>query len=184
VQIKEIDSSFNAEIESLSNLRLADCYQCGKCSAGCPQAVEMDYGPTKLIRLAQLGLKEKVLTSDTIWFCVSCETCGTRCPKEFDPAHLINSLREMAISQGYDKNIAPEILHFHRSFLEEIEGKGRVSEFSLVGKYKLRSGHLFQDLDIAPQMILKGKLKLLPPKVKNKAAVEKIFKKINKGPHK
>lgn len=176
----ETKLDFYHTLEKLSKLKLADCYQCGKCSAGCPQASVMDLGPTKLIRLSQLGMKEKVMQSNTIWLCVSCETCGTRCPKEFNPAHLINAIRELAIEEDYGKGVEPNIVTFHSAFLNDVEKNGRLSEFGLVGQYKLRTGNLFEDIDLAPKMFSKGKLKLFPHKVKNIEAVKKIFNKVYK----
>ena len=75
-----VGSSFVAEVERLSGQKLLACYQCGKCSAGCPMAAHMDILPNQLIRMAQLGMREQLLASKSIWMCVSCLTCNSRCP--------------------------------------------------------------------------------------------------------
>src|SRR3989338_10007435 len=56
-----VGSSFVAQIEKISGQKLLACYQCGKCSAGCPMASHMDVLPNQIIRLAQLGMKEQLL---------------------------------------------------------------------------------------------------------------------------
>src|SRR5450755_1019811 len=75
-----------SELENLSRTRLAECYQCGKCTAGCPTAGQMDIPPTHLIRLLQLGDSQSALRAGSIWQCVSCQTRTTRCPKRVDCA--------------------------------------------------------------------------------------------------
>jgi heterodisulfide reductase subunit C len=97
---KTIGSSFVAKVEKVSGQKLLACYQCGKCSAGCPMASFMDILPNQIIRMAQLGMQDKLLASRTIWTCVSCLTCNTRCPKNIKIAEVIESLRETALRNG------------------------------------------------------------------------------------
>ncbi|BCB25731.1 hypothetical protein SKTS_06170 [Sulfurimicrobium lacus] len=93
-------SPFVALIEKISGQNLLACYQCGKCSAGCPMAPHMDVLPNQIIRLAQLGMKEKLLTTRSIWVCVSCMTCNSRCPKDIRIAEVFEALREMVLRDG------------------------------------------------------------------------------------
>ncbi len=95
-----IGSSFVAKIEQVSGQKLLACYQCGKCSAGCPMAAHMDILPNQVIRMAQLGMQEKLLASRTIWTCVSCLTCNSRCPKNIRIAEVMESLRQTALRNG------------------------------------------------------------------------------------
>lgn len=76
-----IRSAFQREVEKASGQKMAECYQCGKCSAGCPMVGYMDLPPSQVMRLIQLGRRDTVLGSRTIWLCASCETCTTRCPQ-------------------------------------------------------------------------------------------------------
>ncbi|HTU01480.1 MAG TPA: 4Fe-4S dicluster domain-containing protein, partial [Candidatus Sulfotelmatobacter sp.] len=76
------------------------CYQCGKCTAGCPLSASMDLMPNQVLRLLQLGEHEQVLQSSTIWQCASCLTCASRCPKEVDPARVMEALRTVLLRQG------------------------------------------------------------------------------------
>ena len=76
------------------------CYQCGKCSAGCPMAAHMDVLPNQIIRMAQLGMKKQLLAARSIWMCVSCLTCNSRCPKDIKIAEVIEALRMTALRDG------------------------------------------------------------------------------------
>jgi heterodisulfide reductase subunit C len=89
-----------AEIKAISGEDVRACYQCGKCTAGCPLATAMDLMPNQIIRLLQLGEHEQVLKSGTIWQCASCLTCAARCPKEVDPARVMDALRTILMRQG------------------------------------------------------------------------------------
>jgi heterodisulfide reductase subunit C2 len=89
--------AFIDKVEALSDQELLACYQCGKCSAGCPMAKYMDILPHQMIRYAQLGLKEELLASEAIWMCVSCLTCNTRCPKGVRIAEVIEAIRQVRL---------------------------------------------------------------------------------------
>ncbi|MBI5658682.1 MAG: 4Fe-4S dicluster domain-containing protein [Nitrosomonadales bacterium] len=93
-------SSFVAGIEKISGQKLLACYQCGKCSAGCPMAAHMDVLPNQIIRMAQLGMRDQLLAAKSIWMCVSCLTCNSRCPKDIRIAEVIESLRLTVLRSG------------------------------------------------------------------------------------
>jgi heterodisulfide reductase subunit C len=152
---------FVAEVEELSGEKSADCYQCGKCTAGCPTAFAMDYPPNQILRAIQLGMRDTVLASKAIWLCASCETCGTRCPQEVDFARVADALRSMAYAEGI-KSPEGDIPLFHRIFLGNVKRFGRQFEMAMAALYNLLSGHFVKDLLMAPKLLLKGKLPLLP----------------------
>lgn len=160
----EAQLSFSREVGELSGQRVADCYQCGKCTAGCPTAFAMDYPPNQILRGIQLGMRDAVLSSKAIWLCASCETCGTRCPQEVDFARVADALRGMAYSEGI-KSPEPEIPLFHRIFLGNVRQFGRQFEMAMAALYNVLSGHYLKDMLMAPKLLLKGKLSLLPPRV-------------------
>jgi hypothetical protein len=81
-------------LESLAQTKFADCYQCGKCTAGCPRSAHMDKTPNQLIRMVQLGDVDAALKTDAIWQCVSCETCTAR----YEP-RLLSRLRAARLFQ-------------------------------------------------------------------------------------
>jgi heterodisulfide reductase subunit C len=94
--------AFTAKIEKLADQDLLACYQCGKCSAGCPMAKFMDILPSQIIRYAQLGMEEALLASNAIWLCVSCYTCNTRCPKGVKIAEVIEAVRRVRLRARKD----------------------------------------------------------------------------------
>ncbi len=87
-------------IKEISGEDVRACYQCGKCTAGCPLASAMDLMPNQILRLIQLGEHEQVLQCRTIWQCASCLTCASRCPKEVDPARVMEALRTILMRRG------------------------------------------------------------------------------------
>ena len=99
---KKIKDPFIAKVEELSNQNLLACYQCGKCSAGCPAVSQMDILPNQIIRYAQLGFKDDLLKSKAIWICASCYTCNARCPKGINIAEVIEALRQILLRKRED----------------------------------------------------------------------------------
>lgn len=154
-------------------IRFTDCYQCAKCSAGCPLTFAMDLLPHEIIRLTGLGLLATVLTSRTIWVCSACETCTTRCPNEIDIAGLMDYLKERAVRTGQAVP-QPQVLAFHQAFLDTVRlAGGRLHEPLLLGWYllrhgqglkRLKTGELQDDLRLGLTMFRKGRLGLQPPR--------------------
>lgn len=154
------------------------CYQCGKCSAGCPLADEMDFSPSQILHLLQLGteeMEERALRSEAIWLCLTCETCHSRCPKEVDLAKIMEYLRSESMARGMVNPKAKDILAFHKSFLDCIKYTGRLYEVGLISDYKTRSWHFLQDLTAVPKLLKRGKMKFLPHLISGRAAVSRIF---------
>jgi heterodisulfide reductase subunit C2 len=166
--------SVSTQIQNATGLDPACCYQCGKCSAGCPMASEMDLKTHEIIRLLQLDLGERLLSSEAIWMCLTCETCTTRCPNQFDPAAVIDALREIALLKAPER-VPKRISAFHSAFLDQIRTHGRVFEFGLVASYKLRGGALFADVESVPSMLSRGKLSFTPKKIEGIKALRRIF---------
>ena len=167
-------ASLLSQVRNATGLDPARCYQCGKCSAGCPMAPEMALKTHEIIRLLQLDLRDRLLAAESIWMCLTCETCTTRCPNGFDPAVVIDALREIALRERPDR-VPRNIGAFHSAFLREIRTHGRVFEFGLVASYKLRSRALFADVDAMPAMLARGKLALAPRRIEGIAEVRRIF---------
>lgn len=155
------------------------CYQCTRCSAGCPMLDFMDIAPNRIIRLVQFGQDERVLRSKTIWMCASCQTCTTRCPNEVEIAHMMDVLRRESQRRGMPCP-EPDVEKFHRSFVDEMR-RGRVHELSLIGRYKLRTGKFTDDMQLGIEMFKRGRMKLLPPRVRGSAEVKALYKMAEKG---
>jgi heterodisulfide reductase subunit C len=171
-----LDAGLLGEVEEKARTKTSSCFQCLKCSNGCPLAYEMDYLPAQIIRMVNLGMRDEVLKSRTIWVCASCETCTTRCPNEIDIAHVMDTLREMSLREG-KAECEENLRRFHEAFLSAIKTWGRVHELQMIGTYKLKTLRFMEDADIGMQMFRRGKIKLIPEPIKGRKAVKKIFKK-------
>jgi heterodisulfide reductase subunit C len=148
-------------IGDTGSLDIDACYQCRKCVSGCSLAYAMDYTPLQLLHAVRLGLRELVLASSTIWLCVACETCVTRCPQRVDLPQLFDRLREMALREKAAP-AEPEIAGFYQAGLQNIRTFGRLYEVGLIGQLKLTTRKFTKDLELGWGMFKRGKLKLVP----------------------
>jgi heterodisulfide reductase subunit C len=123
---KRTQDPFVAKVEELSGQNLMVCYQCGKCSAGCPAVSEMDILPNQIIRFAQLGLKEELLKSKAIWVCASCLTCNARCPKGINIAEVIEAIRQILLRKRQDHVKVDELTEEER---EDVPPIALISNF-------------------------------------------------------
>jgi len=103
IKASEMDPKFKYEIGKMrGGEKLMRCFQCGTCTSDCPVArFSETYRPRQIIRMAQLGLRERVLSSDTLWLCAACFTCTDRCPQDVEVASVIRVLRNLAAEKGY-----------------------------------------------------------------------------------
>lgn len=163
------------EIKDITDINLFDCYQCGKCSAGCIFVYLMDTPPHQLIRFIQLNLRDRVLASNTFWGCGACVTCSVRCPREIDVLRVINTVRDIAISEKI-KPKNKDIYLFDKIFLDNIIKNDRLNEFLVGAYFNLRSGKIFKDISLLPTLLKKDKLSC-KEKVKTRN-IAKIIKKL------
>lgn len=168
-----------ARIEAESGVKAAECYQCGKCSAGCPAASAMDLQPRQVLRNLQLGLLDETLKSHTIWLCAHCHTCVTRCPQDVDLPVLMQALRAEAQAKGYVTE--KEVKKFDELFEKNVRRFGKSHEMFLTAEYNLTTGHLFQDVPSAPHLYFKKMIRVRPHKIKNPDQVRKIMDKCQNG---
>jgi heterodisulfide reductase subunit C len=169
-------------INRQAHTRLQDCYQCGKCSAGCPVNDRMDLLPNQLLRLVQLGRNEKAAASEAIWQCLSCQTCTARCPKSVDCASVLDALRQLAIEQSCAASTQRRTQLFQQAFLSSIRRHGRLHELELIGAFKAAAfahdwnpGAALKDSLLAPKLARRGKLHLRGESVKDRGVVRRIF---------
>ena len=180
-----MDTVSIADVESLAHTNVTDCYQCGKCSAGCPRAENMDVLPSTVIRLVQYGKIKTAASAESIWQCVSCLMCSARCPKLVDIAGVMDALKEISIKNKCVHPKHKRVLAFQRSFLNVIKRHGRTNEIEMVAEYKIR-GFLgdgnpvlaMKDASLGLPMFKRDKLHLRAGSpVKNKDIVKRIFAK-------
>jgi len=102
-EISEMNPDFKSEVMIHPDARgLTACFSCGTCSAGCPiHEIFPEYNPRKLAKMVKLGMKEEVLSSPYIWYCVSCHNCEQRCPQNVKFFNILNVLKNMAAKKGY-----------------------------------------------------------------------------------
>ena len=174
-----------AYVESLAYTKIADCYQCGKCSAGCPRAEQMDILPSTVIRLVQYGEVEKAASAQSVWQCISCLTCSTRCPKSVNIAGVMNALKQVSLEKKCVHPKQKRTVAFQRSFLNAVKRNGRTNEIEMVAEYKIR-GFLgdgnpilaMKDAELGLPMLMRNKLHIkVGAPVKDKALVKRIFAK-------
>jgi heterodisulfide reductase subunit C len=113
LRTKPENRTFKNRVNELSGENVDLCFQCGACSSGCPMTQEMDYLPSKVIRMAQLGLEE-AMESKTIWVCTTCFNCEVRCPRGIDIANVMEALRQLVLRKKYNRvsldDLSPEEL--------------------------------------------------------------------------
>jgi len=163
------------EIQSRSGENVFLCYQCKKCTAGCPVAAYFDLKPHEILRACQFGQTDLVLNSRTISVCAACETCSTRCPQDIDIARIMDTLEIMAAEQGITSK-APTVPMFYASANRGINYFGRMWELGLMAELYIRQFFTWRDgkplldfrqifkynLATAVKMLRAGKLKILP----------------------
>jgi heterodisulfide reductase subunit C len=181
--ISEPDYRFLEQIEAQGPFQAGACFQCRKCTNGCPVTFAMDLYPDEVIRMVILGQRDTVLDCQTIWVCAACETCTTRCPNDVKIAELMDCLKEIAVHEGVPSS-QPQILALHETFLNNIKKRGRLYETTLLPAYLLKSGQLLEkwnsgtwryDLKLGCQMFSKRRLPFLPKSISGKSEIRKIL---------
>jgi heterodisulfide reductase subunit C len=129
IRASEIDPKFKYEISKMHGAeKVMRCFQCGTCTSDCPVArFSETYRPRQLIRMTQLGLRERVLNSDTLWLCAACFTCTDRCPQDVEVASVIRVLRNLAAEKG----IVPQVFKDEASSILDSGYAYRIPELRL-----------------------------------------------------
>jgi heterodisulfide reductase subunit C2 len=171
---RDCDESFIHQVETESRQQISKCYQCGNCSASCAYTYVYDYPVNQIMRLIQLGQKEVVLRSRSIWLCADCQACTTRCPCNIDIARVMETLRFLSVEEGTVS--IKDIQLFYDEFINSVKTFGRVFETGLLATYNLKAKKLFTDIDLAPKVLKKGKLPIIPHRIRGRKKVSDIFK--------
>ena len=123
--------------------------------------------------MLQLGLKDELLRARTIWLCVNCVACYTRCPRSIDLPALMETLRKKSMLNGV--RTGEQISLFGDLFMWSVKTFGRVFEMGLILGFNLKTRQFFKDAMLGPAMFSKGKIKLLPHRISDGGAVKRIF---------
>jgi heterodisulfide reductase subunit C len=175
---QKVDSSFLEDIKKTAvGKKIPDCIQCGVCAGSCHARFAMDYSPMQIIKMIQLGLKEDVLSSSTVWLCASCYTCTSRCPRGIDIPLLMSSLKNRAIENKVPAKI-PTKPKFHKSFTQIVGKYGRMHEpqLQVALMNKKSPKELFKNARLGMKLWRKGKVKISPSKVNKKSDLDAIFR--------
>ncbi|MFQ6105646.1 MAG: 4Fe-4S dicluster domain-containing protein [Candidatus Hydrothermarchaeaceae archaeon] len=186
VRIKDCDSNFINEIIAAGGKNAHLCFSCGTCTGGCPASFAMDYTPRQVIRMAGLGMRDKVLRSEAVWYCVSCNTCNTRCPRGVEIPKVMAAIKSIAIKEGVDVNKSGPA--FYTSFSEIVATNGKIFEPMLLLKFALRSAsnvagavkYLIASAPLGIELIKKGKLHFTPDKIRGRKQLKRIYENVRK----
>lgn len=182
IRLNECDADFINEVADAGGKNVQLCFQCGTCSGGCPTAYAMDYTPRQIVTMVNLGMRDEVLKSNTIWVCSSCYTCTTRCPRGVEITNVMAALKSIALKRGVavKNKRAPA---FYKTFVEVAGTYGRLFEplfllkFTLKGEDSLTSSiaRLIKEAPFGLELAKKGKLALTPSRVKNLQEIKEIY---------
>jgi heterodisulfide reductase subunit B len=149
------------------------CYQCVKCTSGCPVGEFLDWQPNQIMRALQLGQEDIALRAQTPWLCASCQTCATRCPQGLDVTGIMEFLTREARARDIQPPV-PEVNIFNEAFLREVRVWGRAYELGLMAEMKLRTRHFTEDIDLGLKMLQKRKLAFMPRRVRPPRKVKPV----------
>jgi heterodisulfide reductase subunit B len=153
------------------------CWQCVKCTSGCPLAEQFDLTPNQVMRALQLD-DASVLASRAIWLCASCYPCATRCPRGIDVTAVMDALRIEARRRGVPAAI-PEIPVFNSIFMRLTSFFGRVPEALLMGTFNFARRKLMHDADLGWRLLRRGRLKLVPKIVRSPKSAKRLVAREN-----
>lgn len=159
-----------AEVARLAETDVRLCYQCGKCSAGCPVSPEMDRPPHQLMRLLQLGQAEEALTSEAIWLCTSCQTCSSRCPRGVRVADVLEALRWLAANRATGR-----IPRFHRAFVASVRSVGRLDEPRLLLRFPPQLPDIRAEVGLGVRLLSRRRLGLPKRAIRGVDGVRRLF---------
>ncbi len=145
---------------NLLDLSPQACFQCNRCSAGCPMLPLMELTPAQIVHKLLLGETDDVLASNAIWTCVHCETCTARCPQGVDVCGVLHAARAASWASGTVDRKHPIATYF-ASFVENLWLYGRSAELPLTVICKVKSEEYLRDFTLGIGMLARGRLPLL-----------------------
>lgn len=157
---------------------IRSCIQCGMCTGSCPTASRWDYPPRQAIAMVRAGLRNELLSSNSMWFCASCYICTVRCPRDIKPTDIMHALEVIAIRDGLStKRSRTPVMY--KCFVDSAKGNGRVYELGMMLKLFLRTNP-FAALKMAPVglgLFLHKRLPLRPNRIKGRGELKAILDK-------
>jgi heterodisulfide reductase subunit C len=168
------ETTLAAKIRRGAGINAYKCYQCKRCTAGCPVAGFTGLHPAQIVRAVQLGDLESIMADKFIWLCTGCQTCSTRCPQEIDVAGIMDELRMLAYEHDLVRKDAPfaSILRYNA---DSFKRWGRMYELELLARDKImRPSGMTDDLVLGVKMVMKGKIGFMPSTGGDRAQMKRM----------
>ena len=162
--------------------KIKTCIQCGTCTASCPAGWAMDYKPREIIGLFRAGMLDKALLSNTVWMCASCYYCVVRCPSGIKLSDTMYVLRSLAIRHGLFRR-GEKVPVLAKAFVRLVDKYGKNAEPELLTRFYLRTNPLGL-ARLAPlglNLLRRGRLPLLPKRIRGLNDLNKIMALLEKG---
>ena len=157
---------------------IRSCIQCGMCTGSCPTASRWDYPPRQTIAMVRAGLKDELLSSNSMWFCASCYACTVRCPRDIKPTDIMHALEVLAIKHGLSTKRSRTPL-MYKCFVDSAKSNGRVYELGIMLKLSLKTNP-FSAVKLLPVglgLLLHRRLPLKPSRIKGIGELKAILDK-------
>jgi heterodisulfide reductase subunit C len=187
----ELSQSLIQEVMDRSGQNLLACYQCRRCAAGCPVGEETGVTPDRLIRMIIFGEKEEALNNLLVWKCISCYTCGTRCPNNIQTARINETLKQIS-KEAHIEPLLPKVAAFHDAFLRSTSHFGRVNELEFMGLYGMQNAkrelkhgggwkavadEIKNNVKLGLLMMKKKRIHFYLDKIKRLSEIKRLYKK-------
>ncbi len=187
IKSSDLDPNFKYEISNEpGGENIKKCFNCTGCTVGCPVTeIDKSYNPRMILRKALLGMRKEVLTDDSLWLCASCYICYERCPQDVKITEVIGAIRAIAQREAKAGNIKitnnkPQFDHL---FIDSVKSNGKWYEAGVSGTFMLKTKGIGGAIGYAPMglgLFMKGKLSILPHKIKGTNEIKRIFEEVEK----
>jgi heterodisulfide reductase subunit C len=187
IKSSELDPNFKYEIaKEPGGENIMKCFNCTGCTVGCPvMEIDKSYNPRKILRKALLGMRKEVLCDDSMWHCASCYICFERCPQDVKITEVIGAIRAIAQREAKAGKIKIENNKplFDNLFIDSVKSNGKWYEAGVSGTFMLKTKGVGGVIGYAPmglELFKKGKLSILPHKIKGTNEIKRIFEEVEK----
>jgi len=170
---------FLREIEGMTGIAVSECYQCFRCTNGCPAARDMDIVPHEMIGCIISGERGRVLSSASLWACLQCAVCSIRCPNGIDIARVFAVLRRLSVESGMAADM--DVHDFDSLMVDSIARHGRMYELGTVIRYRLSRGEYLKEYHAGIGMVRKRRIGLFPHNAADRKGIRSIIKKTVKN---
>jgi heterodisulfide reductase subunit D len=173
--------SFISQVNQRSGQIVQMCYHCHKCTAGCPAAFAMEYGPDRVVRMIQFGQRERLMASRDAWLCLGCEMCGAHCPNEIDINEVMIALKELSEEAGYRVEDCQQLRELLADYLVQrpeaaiderlCEGIGRLNHLSET----ISTAHNISGDENSNRLLWSQNLERIPAGLDRKQGAEVVY---------